>query len=46
VTRAIGTLRSRVQRLDAGDPAAGQAFADLMAAETRRRALRERITST
>jgi DNA primase len=44
ISRRIGILRSRVQRLDADDPGAAQAFADLLAAETRRRALRDRIT--
>jgi DNA primase len=43
-TRAIGNLKSRVQRLDPADPEAVRAFADLMAAEARRRALRDRIT--
>jgi DNA primase len=46
LSRHIGALRSRVQRLDPDDPAAGQAFAELLAAETRRRTLRERITGT
>jgi len=45
MTRAIGTLKSRVQRIDPGDPQAAQAFADLMAAEARRRALRDRINT-
>ncbi|MGZ4612017.1 MAG: DNA primase, partial [Kineosporiaceae bacterium] len=44
VTRKIGMIRSRVQRLDPDDPAAGPAFADLLAAEARRRSFRERIT--
>jgi len=44
LARDIGTLRSRVQRLDAHAPEATRAFADLMAAEARRRALRDRIT--
>jgi DNA primase len=44
LSRQIGALRSRVQRLDADDPASGEAFAELLAAETRRRTLRERIT--
>ncbi len=44
VTRKIGMMRSRVQRLDPDDPAAGPAFADLLTAEARRRSLRERIT--
>ena len=43
VTRKIGMMRSRVQRLDPDDPAAGPAFADLLATEARRRSLRERI---
>jgi DNA primase len=46
LSRQIGALRSRVQRLDADDPASGEAFAELLAAETRRRALRDRITGT
>ena len=44
LTRAIGTLRSRVQRLDPAGPEAEAAFADLLAAEGRRRGLRERIS--
>lgn len=44
VTREIGTLRSRVQRMDADDPGYQQAFAELMHAEARRRALRDRFT--
>jgi DNA primase len=44
VTRLIGTFRSRVQRLDPAGPEAASAFADLMAAESYRRALRERIS--
>jgi DNA primase len=44
LTRVIGTLRSRVQRLDANAPEAQAAFADLLAAESRRRSLRERIS--
>ena len=46
LSRQIGALRSRVQRLDADDPASGEAFAELLAAETRRRTLRDRITGT
>ena len=46
VTRKVGMMRSRVQRLDGDDPAAGQAFTDLLAAEARRRSLRERITGS
>jgi DNA primase len=42
VIRRIGDLRSRVQRMGADDAAAG-AFAELMAAETERRTLRDRI---
>jgi DNA primase len=42
VIRRIGDLRSRVQRMGADEAAAG-AFADLMAAETERRTLRDRI---
>src|SRR6185312_11987666 len=44
VTRRIGVMRSRVQRLDPDDVAAAQAFSDLLAAEASRRALRDRIT--
>lgn len=44
LTRTIGTLRSRVQRLDPAAPEAQGAFADLLAAERRRRGLRERIS--
>jgi DNA primase len=44
INRQIGMMRSRVQRLDPDDPAAAAAFADLLAAEARRRALRDRIT--
>ncbi len=44
VTRGIGTLRSRVQRMEPGDAGYQQAFADLLAAEARRRTLRERIS--
>ncbi len=44
VSRAISTLRSRVQRLQPSDPGAQEAFAELLAAEARRRVLRERIT--
>ena len=43
LTRVIGSLRSRTQRLDATDPEAIRALADLMAADARRRALRDRI---
>jgi DNA primase len=43
VTREIGTLRSRVQRMDVEDPGQQQAFAELMHAEGRRRALRDRF---
>jgi DNA primase len=43
LTRTIGTLRSRVQRLDPAGAEAEAAFADLLAAEGRRRGLRERI---
>ncbi len=46
VTRSIGTLKSRVQRLTPEDADYQQAFADLLSAETRRRGLRERITGT
>jgi DNA primase len=44
VSRAIGTLRSRVQRLEPTDPGYQEAFADLLAAEARRRQLRDRIS--
>jgi DNA primase len=44
VTRRIGVMRSRVQRLDPDDVAAAQAFSDLLVAEASRRALRDRIT--
>jgi DNA primase len=44
ITRRIGLLRSRVQRLGADDPGAVEAFSDLLAVEARRRALRDRIT--
>jgi DNA primase len=44
ITRQIGMMRSRVQRLDVDDPRAAQAFSDLLAAEARRRALRDRIS--
>jgi DNA primase len=44
LTRQIGMMRSRVQRLDAADPGGPSAFSDLVAAEARRRALRDRIT--
>jgi DNA primase len=44
VTREIGTLRSRVQRMDPDDPGYQQAFAELLTAEGRRRALRDRFT--
>lgn len=43
VTREIGTLRGRVQRMNPDDPGYQQAFAELLAAEGRRRALRDRI---
>jgi DNA primase len=43
VSRRVGVMRSRVQRLEATDPAASEAFAELLAAESERRALRERI---
>jgi DNA primase len=44
VSRAIGTLRSRLQRLDPSAAGYQEAFADLLAAEARRRSLRERIS--
>jgi DNA primase len=43
VSRRVGVLRSRVQRLDPSDPAASEAFAELLAAEAERRALRDRM---
>ncbi len=43
ITREIGTLRSRVQRMDADDPGHLQAFTELTDAEGRRRALRDRM---
>jgi DNA primase len=43
VSRRVGVMRSRVQRLDPSDPAASEAFAELLAVESQRRALRERI---
>jgi DNA primase len=44
VTRQIGTLRSRVQRMDPDDPNLLVALGELTAAEGRRRALKDRIT--
>ncbi len=44
LTREIGILHSRVQRMEPGDPSHQQVFAALVAAETRRHKLRERIT--
>ena len=44
LTRRIGDLRARVQRLGAGDDGYAEAFSDLLAAETRRRSLRDRIS--
>jgi DNA primase len=43
VSRRVGVMRSRVQRLDPSHPAAGEAFAELLAVESQRRALRERM---
>jgi len=43
VTRQIGSLKSRVQRLDADDPGYRQAFTDLLSAEALRRGLRDRL---
>jgi len=43
VTRQIGSLKSRVQRLEADDPTYQQAFADLLRAEALRRGLRDRL---
>jgi DNA primase len=44
VSRRVGVLRSRVQRLDPGDPGAGAAFTELLAVEAQRRSLRERVS--
>ena len=44
VARVIGDLKSRLQRLDPAGPEATRAYADLLAAEARRRALRDRIS--
>jgi DNA primase len=44
LSRSIGTLRSRVQRLEPTDHGYQEAFAELLSAEARRRHLRERIT--
>jgi len=44
VSRRVGVLRSRVQRLDPGDPGAAAAFAELLAVEAQRRSLRERVS--
>ena len=44
MSRQIGSLRSRVQRLTPQDGGYQQAITDLFAAEARRRSLRERIT--
>jgi len=46
VSRAVGTLHSRVQRLQPTDPGYAESFAELLAAESRRRALRERISGS
>jgi DNA primase len=46
LSRAIGTLRSRVQRMAAGDPDALRMLAELAAAESRRRILRERTNGS
>jgi DNA primase len=43
VTRRIGTLRSRLQRMSPDDAGYQQVFTDLLATETERRSLRERI---
>ena len=42
----IGDLKARVQRLEPDDEGYQQAFTDLLSAETRRRALRERIAGS
>jgi DNA primase len=44
VARVIGDLKSRLQRLDPGGEESAQAYADLLAAEARRRSLRDRIS--
>jgi DNA primase len=44
VSRRVGVLRSRVQRLEPSDPAAAEAFAELLGLEAQRRALREGIS--
>ena len=43
LTRRIGTLRSRVQRMEADDPGYQQAMRRPLRAEARRRALRDRF---
>jgi DNA primase len=43
VSRRVGVLHSRVQRLEPSDPAAMGASAELLAVEAQRRALRERM---
>jgi DNA primase len=46
LARSIATLRSRVQRLQANDAAHQEAYVELLAAETRRRSLRDRMTDS
>ena len=46
LTRAIGTLRSRVQRLAATDPAYQEAYVELLEVEARRRSLRDRMAGS
>lgn len=46
ITREIGTLKSRVNRLKVTDPGYQQAFAELMAAEECRLALRNRFIAS
>jgi DNA primase len=45
-TSRVGDLKSRLQRLTPDDEGYQQTFADLLAAETRRRSLRERVAGT
>ena len=43
VSRRLGMLHSRLQRLDPSDPATAETSAELLAVDSQRRALRERI---
>jgi DNA primase len=43
ISRKIGVMRSRVQRLDPNAPAVLEALAELQATEAQRRSLRDRI---